>query len=157
MHEICICSWYWNRIWYVHAGTLPWEIRCCSNGLNVTCRVSEIAQVSVNFCAPHLLQKATRPLKEVQLFYDQLLMNMTAWSLMMQVLHEPDVDFRSTCNTFSSCLGRVAEWHSANPSHFPLTIFLNQKVSGLAEYLGDEGMNLLASVMKTSTTPGPNG
>ena len=75
----------------------------------------------------------------------------------MQVLHEPDVDFRSTCYTFSSCLELVASWHSANPSHFPLTIFLNQKVSGLADYLGQEGMNLVTSVMKTSTTPGPDG
>lgn len=74
----------------------------------------------------------------------------------MQVLHEPDVDFRSTCDTFPSCLELVAKWHHANPSHFPLTIFLNQKVSGLADYLGQEGMNLVTSVMKTSTTPGPD-
>ena len=75
----------------------------------------------------------------------------------MQVLHEPDVDYKSTCETFSSCLVLVAKWHNDNPSHFPLTIFLNQKGSGLADYLGQEGMNLLISVMKTSTTPGPDG
>ncbi|KAL3158498.1 hypothetical protein ABBQ38_010730 [Trebouxia sp. C0009 RCD-2024] len=74
-----------------------------------------------------------------------------------KVLHEPDVDFDTTCYTFSSCLGLVADWHRANPKHFPLTIFLNQKVSGLAEYLGQEGMQLLTAVMKTSTTPGPDG
>lgn len=75
----------------------------------------------------------------------------------MQVLHEPDVDFGTTCYTFASCLGRVADWHKDNPNHFPLTIFLNQKVSGLAEYLGEEGMLLLTAVMNTSTTPGPDG
>ena len=75
----------------------------------------------------------------------------------VQVLHEPDVDFGSNCVNLSHCLGRLADWHAANPSHFPLTIFLNQKVSGLAEYLGDEGIHLVSSVMQTSSTPGPDG
>jgi len=74
----------------------------------------------------------------------------------VQVLHEPDVDFGSSCFNFSNCLGLIAGWHTANPGHFPLTIFLNQKVSGLAEFLGDEGSNLLSAVMQTSSTPGPD-
>jgi len=74
----------------------------------------------------------------------------------IQVLHEPDVDFGSSCFNFSNCLGLIAGWHTANPGHFPLTIFLNQKVSGLAEFLGDEGNNLLSAVMQTSSTPGPD-
>ena len=77
--------------------------------------------------------------------------------VLLQVLHEPDVDFGSTCLNFSNCLGRIADWHTAHPNHFPLTIFLNQKVSGLDEYLGDEGRHLLTSVMQTSGTAGPDG
>lgn len=73
-----------------------------------------------------------------------------------KVLHEPDVDFGSSCFNFSNCLGLIADWHAANPGHFPLTIFLNQKVSGLAEFLGNEGNNLLSAVMQTSSTPGPD-
>ena len=93
-----------------------------------------------------------------QCAYDYpLLMCNSAEIFEMQVLHEPDVDFGSNCVNLSHCLGQIADWHAANPSHFPLTIFLNQKVSGLAEYLGDEGIHLVSSVMQTSTTPGPDG
>lgn len=74
----------------------------------------------------------------------------------VQVLHEPDVDFGSSCFNFSNCLGLIADWHAANPGHFPLTIFLNQKVSGLMEFLGSEGNTLLSAVMQTSSTPGPD-
>ncbi len=75
---------------------------------------------------------------------------------LFQVLHEPDVDFGSSCVNFSNCLGLISDWHTANPDHFPLTIFLNQKVSGLAEFLGDEGNTLLSAVMQTSSTPRPD-
>ena len=74
----------------------------------------------------------------------------------LQVMHEPDVDYGSSCLNLTNCLGLVRDWHVDNPSHFPLTLFLNQKVDGLQEFLGDEGSNLLSAVMQTSTTPGPN-
>ena len=75
----------------------------------------------------------------------------------LQVLHEPDVDYGSSCVTFANCLGLIADWHNGNPNHFPIIIMLNQKVQGLAEFLGDEGQRLLTAVMKTSQTPGPDG
>lgn len=74
----------------------------------------------------------------------------------LQVLHEPDLDYGSSCETFGNCLGLIADWHNANPDHFPIIIMLNQKVQGLVEFLGDEGERLLTAVMKTSLTPGPS-
>lgn len=79
------------------------------------------------------------------------------FNVVLQVLHEPDVDYGSSCVTFANCLGLIADWHNANPHHFPIIIMLNQKVQGLAEFLGDEGQRLLTAVMKTSQTPGPDG
>ena len=78
-------------------------------------------------------------------------------NVFLQVLHEPDVDYGSSCVTFANCLGLIADWHNANPNHFPIIVMLNQKVQGLAEFLGDEGQRLLTAVMKTSQTPGPDG
>ena len=77
--------------------------------------------------------------------------------LQLQVLHEPDLDYGSSCVTFANCLGLIADWHNANPNHFPIILLLNQKVQGLADFLGDEGQRLLTSVMETSQTSGPDG
>ena len=76
--------------------------------------------------------------------------------IVLQVLHEPDVDYGSSCLTFANCLNLIAAWHNDHPNHFPIIVMLNQKVEGLTTYLGDEGQSLLTAVMKTSPTPGPD-
>jgi hypothetical protein len=51
----------------------------------------------------------------------------------IKVLHVPDIDFRSHCITFISCLKEVKEWSDLNPNHVPIIITINPKNSGLKE------------------------
>jgi hypothetical protein len=51
----------------------------------------------------------------------------------IKVLHVPDIDFRSHCLTFKSCLSEVKEWSAANRNHLPIIITINPKNSGLKE------------------------
>jgi hypothetical protein len=44
-----------------------------------------------------------------------------------KTLHMPDVDFRSSCLTFVSCLVEIADWSRAHPHHAPILIMLNAK------------------------------
>jgi hypothetical protein len=44
-----------------------------------------------------------------------------------KTLHMPDVDFRSSCLTFTACLGEVRNWSRAHPDHAPILILLNAK------------------------------
>lgn len=45
----------------------------------------------------------------------------------LKVLHVQEVDFRSTCATFTACLTDVREWSDANPGHLPVTIQVEAK------------------------------
>lgn len=47
-----------------------------------------------------------------------------------KVLHVADVDFRSTCNLLTSCLGELRDWSDANPEHAPVFILLETKDAG---------------------------
>ena len=42
-----------------------------------------------------------------------------------KVLHNPDVDYLSTCPTLIGCLGEIDRWSRANPEHLPIMITLN--------------------------------
>ena len=44
-----------------------------------------------------------------------------------KVLHAPDVDFRSSCLRFTSCLEIIDRWSLAHPGHAPLLILINAK------------------------------
>jgi hypothetical protein len=44
-----------------------------------------------------------------------------------KVMHMPDVDFRSSCPTFVTCLTQVKAWSKAHPNHVPILILLNAK------------------------------
>ena len=57
-----------------------------------------------------------------------------------KTLHLPDVDFRSSCLTFVTCLGEIRDWSRAHPDHTPILIMLNAK-TGSASMPG--GMTLL--------------
>jgi hypothetical protein len=49
----------------------------------------------------------------------------------MKVQHVADVDFRSQCPTWRSCLMVLRHWSDANPGHSPVFILLEPKAGGL--------------------------
>lgn len=55
-----------------------------------------------------------------------------------KVLHQVDVDFRSSCLTLVACLTEVAEWSSANPDHEPVMIMIETKQQSVPEAMGDQ-------------------
>ncbi len=44
-----------------------------------------------------------------------------------KVMHIPEIDFRSTCVLFVSCLQTVKAWSDAHPQHVPIVILINAK------------------------------
>jgi hypothetical protein len=44
-----------------------------------------------------------------------------------KVMHIPEIDFRSTCILFVSCLQSVKAWSDAHPEHVPIVILINAK------------------------------
>ena len=48
-----------------------------------------------------------------------------------KVLHVPDIDFRTSCSTLISCLEEIKQWSEKNPDHFPISITMNCKTSGV--------------------------
>ncbi|HEU5083174.1 MAG TPA: Ca2+-dependent phosphoinositide-specific phospholipase C [Acidimicrobiales bacterium] len=55
-----------------------------------------------------------------------------------KVLHQVDVDFRSSCLTLVACLTEVAEWSSSNPDHEPVMIMIETKQQSVPESMGDQ-------------------
>lgn len=54
------------------------------------------------------------------------------------MLHQVDVDFRSSCLTLVACLTEVAEWSSSNPDHEPVMIMIETKQQSVPEAMGDQ-------------------
>lgn len=50
-----------------------------------------------------------------------------------KVIHQVDVDFRSTCLTFVACLTEIETWSTANPDHEPIMIMVETKQQSLAD------------------------
>lgn len=48
-----------------------------------------------------------------------------------KVLHVPDIDFRSHCQTFKACLADIRDWSKSHSDHLPIIITINPKSSGL--------------------------
>ena len=44
-----------------------------------------------------------------------------------KVLHRPDIDFRSHCQTLQRCLQALHAWSMAHPSHVPIVVAFNAK------------------------------
>jgi len=44
-----------------------------------------------------------------------------------KVFHIQEVDFRSTCPTFTACLTELAQWSDQNPDHVPIVVHLEVK------------------------------
>ncbi len=44
-----------------------------------------------------------------------------------KVLHAQDIDFRSTCLTFTDCLYALKNWSEGHPGHIPIMVSINAK------------------------------
>lgn len=53
-----------------------------------------------------------------------------------KVFHMPDVDFRSHCTLFRTCLEQIRGWSDANPGHVPLFILIEAKVQAAPIFAG---------------------
>jgi hypothetical protein len=50
-----------------------------------------------------------------------------------KVLHNPDLDYRTTCSTLKGCLMIVRDWSRANPWHVPIMIMIEAKDSPMRD------------------------
>lgn len=48
-----------------------------------------------------------------------------------KVFHMVDVDVRSSCNLFVTCLRELKQWSDANPDHAPIFVMLEAKTQGI--------------------------
>lgn len=70
-----------------------------------------------------------------------------------KVLHVQDVDVRSHCWTFVSCLEIVKKWSDANPGHLPLYIFVENKMERVPEPVTTASMDALDSEIRGVLPP----
>ncbi|MFK7862799.1 MAG: phosphatidylinositol-specific phospholipase C1-like protein [Pseudohongiellaceae bacterium] len=77
--------------------------------------------------ADPLLAKQTRGLKGSEK-YNSSQMQAPGF----KVLHAQDLDVRSSCATWISCLTEIKSWSQKNPSHIPILILFNAKTGGSA-------------------------
>lgn len=54
----------------------------------------------------------------------------------LKVFHVQEVDFRSSCPTFVSCLQEVKAWSDAHPDHLPIVIQLEPKDDSIGDPVG---------------------
>jgi len=49
----------------------------------------------------------------------------------LKVLHMADIDFRSSCPTFRTCLSEMKSWSDAHPRHVPIFVMIEAKVQSM--------------------------
>lgn len=54
----------------------------------------------------------------------------------LKVFHVQEVDYRSTCPTFVSCLQAVKAWSDAHPGHLPIVIQIEPKDESIGDPVG---------------------
>jgi hypothetical protein len=54
----------------------------------------------------------------------------------LKVFHVQEVDFRSTCTAFTTCLTQVRDWSDAHPGHVPVTIQIEAKDDTIIDPVG---------------------
>lgn len=57
----------------------------------------------------------------------------------LKVLHVQDIDFRSSCLTFTICLQEIKAWSDAHPDHFPILVLVETKDKPLPLLTDDDG------------------
>ena len=45
----------------------------------------------------------------------------------LKVMHVPDIDYRSVCQTFVQCLTEMRDWSRRHPDHLPILVIMNLK------------------------------
>lgn len=45
----------------------------------------------------------------------------------IKVIHEPEIDWETTCSTLRICLAQVRRWSAAHPTHVPIAVLLELK------------------------------
>jgi hypothetical protein len=50
-------------------------------------------------------------------------------------MHVDNIDYESHCKKFTDCLAIVRDWSDANPSHIPLILRVEMKLSTMIETL----------------------
>lgn len=53
----------------------------------------------------------------------------------LKVIHVQEIDYRTTCYTFVSCLEEVKAWSDDNPNHLPITILVEAKDEAIPDPL----------------------
>ena len=63
----------------------------------------------------------------------------------MQAISLPDWDYGSSCYLFTECLQEIAAFSAANPTHFPIVVFIHHGGTTTPQsYLGSEYSAALA-------------
>lgn len=60
----------------------------------------------------------------------------------LKVLHIQDIDYRTTCLTFISCLEEVKIWSNSNPNHAPILVLVEAKEQQIPPELSPPGIPL---------------
>ena len=50
----------------------------------------------------------------------------------LKVMHVPDLDYRSVCQTFVQCITQMRDWSKAHPDHMPILVIMNLKDDQIA-------------------------
>lgn len=53
----------------------------------------------------------------------------------LKVIHVQEIDYRTTCYTFVSCLQEIRGWSDANPNHLPITVLVEAKDEAIPDPL----------------------
>lgn len=61
----------------------------------------------------------------------------------IRVLHNPEYDFETTCETFEECLETLLTWSEANPDHVPIIVLVQAKRYWMEE--GGEAAKVFAA------------
>ncbi len=59
-----------------------------------------------------------------------------------KVQHIQDIDFETSCPTFSSCLDEIEQWSSDHPDHLPVMVMVETKSDSLADGAAGLGVEL---------------
>lgn len=80
-------------------------------------------------------------------------LDLPGWKL----VHLPDFDFNSNCQSLSACLTQVQAWRKQQPRHAPLFIHLEVKTWRAADVLPADALSNINSVLASQPTlPGPD-
>lgn len=53
----------------------------------------------------------------------------------LKVIHVQEIDYRTTCYTFVSCLEEIKAWSDDNPNHLPITVLVEAKDEAIPDPL----------------------